>query len=120
MLAKYFSATCDPINPSRHTLAYLLATMVSPGILISPERLATLLASRFSGLPSAYAIKQLGAVNFEFKVASSALASKIVLRGWLRSGCILISLSLKLRSVEAFSACLALETSIPSDHAMQR
>lgn len=89
----FLSSTCDPINPFCHSPGYLLASVVSPGILISPERLASSLTSRFGGSPSAYAIKQLGAASFEFKVASADIASEITLRGRVSSGCIQIALS---------------------------
>lgn len=102
MLTKYFSATCDPINPFCRTPGHLLATVVSPGISISPERLASMLTSRFGRSPSAYAIEQLGAGSFHFKVSSADIASEIALRGWLSSGCIWIALSLKKDSAQTF------------------
>lgn len=115
MLAKYFAATCDPINPNCHTPAYLLASVVSSSILISPERLTTILTSRFEGSPSAYEIKQIGAGSFEFKVASTHVASEIALRGWVRSGCILIALGLKKLSAEAFSEKHQIQLSAPRE-----
>lgn len=95
MLANYFSATCDPINPQKHTPTLLVAKMLSSGITISPERLAFLLSSRFGGLPMAYRVQQTSEGIFEFKVASVGIAVEIALRGRLQSGCILLSLSLK-------------------------
>lgn len=95
MLTKYFSSACNLINQVCHTPAYILASVVFPGILISPERLASILSSRFGGPSVAFKTKELRAGVFEFRVASSDIASDIALRGWVRSGCILISLKLK-------------------------
>lgn len=95
MLAKYFSTPCDPIYPRMHSLTLLVATMVSSGIVISLDRLAALLASRFGGRPMAYRVRQSGEGIFEFNVTSFGVAAEIALRGRLHSGCIRLSLCLK-------------------------
>lgn len=119
MLTKYHTATCDPINPFERHPAYLVATVISPGVFISLERLASLLTSWFGGSPSGFAIRKLDVGSFELRVASAEVASEIALRGWITLGCIRILLRLKLNDGNAFSARTALQALGPRGNTTQ-